>query len=306
MNAELPEVSVVIPTRDRPRLVRRAIRDVVAQSYAGDIEVIVVFDQSEPDTSLELCTPNRRVRVVANDRTPGLAGARNTGALLATGELLGFCDDDDEWLPDKLSAQVRASNATDGPAIVACGIYVQHGDRTVIRLPDEQRLTYDDFLENRIMEVNPCTILAPTRLVLDEIGLVDEELPGSYAEDYEWLLRAVQVADIVVVPQPLTLIHWTSGSFFAARWATIHDAIDYLIAKHPDLAANDVGLARLRGQQAFAKAATGERREALRLAKETRRLNPREKRAWVATLVAWRVVSPGRALRAAHATGRGI
>ena len=49
------------------------------QSYPGDLECVVVFDQSKPaDVHVDV-PQGRRLRVLANARTPGLAGARNTG-----------------------------------------------------------------------------------------------------------------------------------------------------------------------------------------------------------------------------------
>jgi glycosyltransferase involved in cell wall biosynthesis len=110
-----PAVTVVIATRDRPALLREALDAVVAQDYAGDIECVVVHDQSAPDRSVECDTKvaqpghglvRRVIRVVENPRTPGLAGARNTGVDEASGELIAFCDDDDVWLPEKLGLQV--------------------------------------------------------------------------------------------------------------------------------------------------------------------------------------------------------
>jgi glycosyltransferase involved in cell wall biosynthesis len=300
-----PSVSVVIPTRDRPQLLRRAIRGIITQDYPGDLEIIVVFDQSEPDESLERHDTHRRIRVTRNERTPGLAGGRNTGIIDAIGDLIAFCDDDDEWLPGKLAAQVAALDDHDGPAIATCGIYVRREGNTTTRLPDETKLRYEDFLEDRIMEVNPCTILLP-RTLFDKVGLVDEELPGSYAEDYELLLRLVAAVPIVVVPQPLVLIHWGVGSFFAERWQMIHDAIDDLVTKHPDLRTSDRGYARLRGQQAFALAGMGRRREAFAAIRETLRRNPREPRAALAALVASGAFSATRAVNLVNRTGRGI
>ena len=80
-----PSVSVVVPTRDRPELLRAAVRAILAQDYPGPIEAVVVFDQSASDESLtELATgPDRAVRVIHNARTPGLAGARNSGTVAA-------------------------------------------------------------------------------------------------------------------------------------------------------------------------------------------------------------------------------
>ena len=86
----------------------------------------------------------------------------------------------------------------------------------------------------------------------------------------------------------------------------IYDAIDDVIDKHPDLLDSKRGLARLRGQQAFAMAAVGERKRALQLAAEATRLHRREPRSVAAALVASGLVSAGRVLRMANGVGRGI
>lgn len=246
------------------------------------------------------------MRAMANERTPGLAGGRNTGILAATGDLIAFCDDDDEWLPGKLEAQVRAMEQCDEEVLVACGILVQRGSKIVTRIPDETAMTYEDLLESRLMEVNPCTMLMNRTLLVEKVGLVDEGLPGSYAEDYELLLRAAKQVRFICVPEALTLIHWGTGSFFAERWQTVHDAIEYLIQKHPDLERSRCGLARLRGQQAIALAGAGHRAAAWGMVRETALLNPREARWLVAALGASRLVPVGVSLRLANRFGRGL
>ena len=96
-------------------------------------EVVLVFDQSEPDVTLAGDHGGRTVTVVANTRSPGLAGARNSGIALADTELVAFCDDDDRWLPGKLSRQVEVFRADPGARFVSCGIQVRYGDRLVER-----------------------------------------------------------------------------------------------------------------------------------------------------------------------------
>ena len=50
-----PSVTVIVPTRDRPVMLARAVRSIIGQSYPGDIECVIVFDQSEPaEVSVEL------------------------------------------------------------------------------------------------------------------------------------------------------------------------------------------------------------------------------------------------------------
>ena len=73
---------------------------------------------------------SRRVRLMANARTPGAAGARNTGIAASDGSVVAFCDDDDTWHADKLWRQVeRLSRAPAG--FVACGMRIHYADRVV-------------------------------------------------------------------------------------------------------------------------------------------------------------------------------
>ena len=106
-----PSVAVLIPTHQRPELLRRAIRSVVAQEYPGELEIVVTFDKSEPDESLAAEFPQVPLRVIANTREPGLCGSRNSGILATQADFVAFLDDDDEWLPGKLAAQVAALQA---------------------------------------------------------------------------------------------------------------------------------------------------------------------------------------------------
>src|SRR5688500_342442 len=96
-----PEVTVVIPTRDRWNLLeRRALRSVLAQEDVR-LEVVVVDDgSSEPaPPSIER---DERVRVVRHETSRGVPAARNTGIGEATAAWTAFLDDDDLWAPRKL------------------------------------------------------------------------------------------------------------------------------------------------------------------------------------------------------------
>jgi glycosyltransferase involved in cell wall biosynthesis len=304
--AEQPLVSVVVPTRDRPELLRRAVAAILGQTYEGPVECVVVFDQSDPDLPWPDLPPGRTLVLRRNDRTPGLAGARNSGILAATGELVAFCDDDDEWLPEKLARQVARLLATPGSAVSTTGILVRYQDRTTTRLAPTVLVTHRQLLRSRLTELHPSTVLAHRDRLLSQIGLVDEQLPGSYAEDYEWLLRASRHGPVLAVPEPLAVIHWHQSSFFADRWRTIISALTYLVDKHRDLQQEPSGLARIYGQIAFAHAALGERKPARRWARRTLSLNRRERRAYLALAISLGLVSAKTVVRKAHAAGKGI
>jgi len=102
-----PLLSVVIPTRNRAHLVCEAIESALAQRR-GQVEVIVVDDGSTDDTATMLGrTYGPRIHLLSLPEHRGAGAARNAGVRLATGEMVGFLDDDDLWLPGKLDAELR-------------------------------------------------------------------------------------------------------------------------------------------------------------------------------------------------------
>src|SRR5262245_21280170 len=109
----MPSVTAVVPTCNRPVLLRRALRSIAAQEFSL-AEVVVIDDgdgaNQHVTRNIAEQTGLKAMLVVANSRAKGVSGARNTGADLATGELLAFLDDDDEWLPSYLSQAVDCCN----------------------------------------------------------------------------------------------------------------------------------------------------------------------------------------------------
>ncbi|NNC81688.1 MAG: glycosyltransferase family 2 protein [Acidimicrobiales bacterium] len=279
-------ISTIVATRDRPELLRQTLASIANQTYDGVIETCVVFDQTEPDMSLEVADGNRPVRVLRNERQPGLQGARNTGLLNTNGELVAFCDDDDVWAPSKIRRQVELLSGNPDVHFVGSGVIVEYVGESVTRVRDESRITFRDLLRSRVFEAHPSTFLMRRRELIDVIGLIDEAVPGGYGEDYEWLLRATRETDLLLVPAPLVTVRWHTASFYAERWQMRIDGLQYILDRFPEFETEPVGLARIKGQMAFAKASLGDRKAAFSLAKETLKLNPKEARAGLALAVA--------------------
>ena len=271
-----PPVTVIVATHNRPELLRVAIDSILGQTYRGAIECLVVYDQSEPDHTLAMVDGDRSIRLITNDRTPGLAGARNSGVLATDRDFVAFCDDDDSWLPTKLERQMELL-VRSGALTSVTGIYVQYADRVVERIPSQATFTLEHVARSRAMEGHPSTVVVRRDAFLGPIGLVDEQIPGSYGEDFDWMLRALAAGPVAVVEEPLATVLW-GQSLFSRRWQTIIDAIDYGLAKHTVFHADRKALARLYGRRAFANAALGNRKEALRGAWRTARKSPAEKR----------------------------
>src|SRR5580698_546767 len=108
------KVSAVIPTRNRPALVSRAVQSVLRQTHS-DIEAVVVIDGPDPETAAALeAIGDPRVRVIALAENVGGSEARNVGAREARGEWIALLDDDDEWLPEKIEKQIQSVLSSNG------------------------------------------------------------------------------------------------------------------------------------------------------------------------------------------------
>jgi glycosyltransferase involved in cell wall biosynthesis len=298
-----PSVGVVLPTRDRPEQLRAAVASVLGQEYPGEIRVVVVYDGTEIDHSL---ADSDNVAVMSNNRKPGLAGARNTGILALSTDLVAFCDDDDEWLSGKLGGQVEALLATPGAEFASCGIIVSHADRATARLVGGSRVTYPDLLRSRMVMVHSSTYLASRAALLDRIGLLDEEIPGSQNEDWDLALRAARRFPIVYVDAPLVRVAWAESSYFATQWESKAEALQWMLQRHPDIARSRTGAARVYSQIAFAYACLGRRRDAIRWLGQAMLANPAERRAPIVLAVVSGLVSGDTVLRVLNHRGHGI
>lgn len=307
MTGRTPLVTVVIPTHGRSELLRETLATVVGQDYPGEMEIIVVHDREEVDASLtELSRPGRQVTPVVNTRTGGLCGARNTGVLLARGELVASCDDDDLWYPAKVSRQVERLVAEPDLLAVGAGIRLLMGERGDVDWPAEEAVvSHERLLRNRVKELHSSTLMM-RRTAFDAAGLYDEDLPHGYGEDYDWLLRASRVGSVGAVQEILADIRKDVPSWFRDRWVNTATALEYMLDKHPDFADNRRGHARILGQIAYARACAGERRTGARLAGRALCRYPAAPHAWLALAVAGPGIEPRRLLTGARKLGRGL
>lgn len=91
-----PRVSVILPTHNRPDLLREALTSLHGQTFP-DWEAVIVDDASSP--AVEFSPKDVRIRIFRHDTAQGGAAAKNTGIQSARGEILAFLDDDDCYAP---------------------------------------------------------------------------------------------------------------------------------------------------------------------------------------------------------------
>lgn len=206
-----PLVSVVIPTRDRPAMVRRAAASALRQTY-GAIEVIVVDDGEDfAVAALPDDLGDRRVRCLRNGRARGATGARNTGILAARGEYIALLDDDDEWRPDKIARQLEALGSWDG---VLCGSTSPSSRRR--RLPPGV-IRREILRRGRLLEGGSSALLARAEIL--KASLFDESLPRW--QDWDLLIRLTECWTIGYMDEPLVLYNEGSHPRITNRARTL-------------------------------------------------------------------------------------
>ena len=300
-----PAVTCVVPTHRRPERMRRAVLSVVEQTYAGDIEIVVVFDACDVELPDVVLPANRTIRGIPNDRSTGLAGARNTGILAARHAFVAFLDDDDEWLPAKLAAQMDLFVEHPDVGLVGSAMQVDDGRAVHDRLAPSAVVTHADLVHDRIAGLHSSSFVF-RRTLLDQVGMIDEQLPGAHGEDYDVLLAVSQLAPVRLVNEPLVSVRWTGESYFYGHWAAYAEGHMYLLDKHPDLRSDDYACSRISSQIGFALAAAGRRRESRRWLGQSLRLQPLNVRAWLGLLISVRLLSAPLVARVANLFGRGI
>ena len=100
------KISVIIPTYNAERTIRRAINSVWTQNIDCDIEILVCDDCST-DRTTEIAKSMGAKIFKNREHTGGPNAGRNLGIRNASGKYFAFLDQDDEWLPDKLKLQMQ-------------------------------------------------------------------------------------------------------------------------------------------------------------------------------------------------------
>jgi glycosyltransferase involved in cell wall biosynthesis len=204
-----PDVSVIVPTRDRPAALERCLRALSRQTLEQSLETIVVDDGSRPGAVATVASQFPRVRVIRTEgRNP--AAARNAGIRAAAGGVICLTDDDCEPAPDwaeRLAAAVRdGADASAGTTAVAPG----SGSRSVA----SQLIA--DFLVERSRGHGGRLAFAPTNNLACRADLLaelpfDESYPLAAGEDRDWCTRLVEAGYTLVFEERARVVHATDG-----------------------------------------------------------------------------------------------
>lgn len=194
------DVSVVIPTYNSGALLKRALDSVIAQTLPP--EEILVVDDGSTDTTRELVSRYGPLVSYVYQDNRGASHARNRGILQARGQWVAFLDADDEWLPQKLHAQMEILARDPHPVWCASKMMVVHDPPArpdpIATAPSTSSHTAAPTIEGQIVPYFQSQLLCPPsqafqtsgfivhRSVFSEVGLFDPSLKVSQDRDMWW------------------------------------------------------------------------------------------------------------------------
>ena len=228
-----PQVSVVIPTRNRPELVARAVESALAQTYKS-IEVIVVIDGRDAATEIAMYSMDaERVSVISLPTSLGGSHARNIGVEHARGEWIAFLDDDDTWASEKIEEQIAATDVETN--FVSCKAHISglaHSAILPSRFPRDGE-AIGDYLFCRHTLHQKTFLQTSTFLIRRSLLQATPFSAGlKKHQDWDWLLRVSADGKLkpVFLERAMVTYHAaTSGSvgkggdwLTSYRWALDH------------------------------------------------------------------------------------
>ena len=196
-------VSVIVPTRDRPDHLARALASIAAQ-HRPVSEVIVVDDGSTRpvDPILDRTAIGDRVTVVRHAEPRGAAAARNTGLDVARGDVIAFLDDDDEWMPAKVARQVDVLEGDPDVGLVGGQAIVVSGEREILSRSVD-RCTFDDLLWFNVVGSTSFAMWHRHRLPVEP--RFDPTMEAN--QDWHVWLQAAAQSGIAIVAEPVCRYH---------------------------------------------------------------------------------------------------
>ncbi len=181
-------ISVIIPTYNRYKVLKRAIESVLAQKYKPK-ELIIIDDGSIDETpTIKEIFPQIKYFYQKN---AGVSSARNLGIEKSTSKWIAFLDSDDAWHPNKL--QEHLTFHKQHPEM-----QMSYTDENWIRDGVEVKIPkkFKKFGGEIFSECLSHCIIAPSATLLhkdliEKVGNFDESL--EVCEDYDlWLRVAIE------------------------------------------------------------------------------------------------------------------
>lgn len=202
--ATSPRISIVTPSFNQAAYLEQTLRSVIEQAYP-DLEYIVI-DGASSDGSVEIIRRyERHLKYWVSEPDHGQAEAVNKGLAQASGEIIGWLNSDDYYLPGALQAAARAFQERPDCGLIYGDVLAVDGAGVVINELRYKQWTLEDLMSFNIIG-QPTVFLR--RSVLEQAGWLDARF--HFLLDHQLWLRMAQLAPIRYVPE-----RWAAARFHA-------------------------------------------------------------------------------------------
>lgn len=185
-----PMVSVIVPTRNRPDMLRNSLQSILNQTYSN-FEIIVINDGGD-DIQPLIDSLNKRntIRYISHECSKDRSAARNTGLRAARGKYIAYLDDDDRYYPDHLRVLVNFLESHSAQVAYTDAYRALEENENGVYVVKQRQLLYSyDFNTDMIFVENlfPNLCIMHARSCIEDSGMFDETL-GTH-EDWDLWIR---------------------------------------------------------------------------------------------------------------------
>jgi glycosyltransferase involved in cell wall biosynthesis len=192
-------VSVIIPARNSEQTLARAVNSVIEQDYDNTEIIIAVNDSTDDTLKIAKSFQDSRVRVI--ETKPGIVTALNSCLKLSQGKYVARQDADDEWLPGKLSRQIKALEDSDVDVLGTQMIVRESNGEHTTSYPLDHVGCLTWLLQGKNPIGHPSVIFRSS--ILEKVGGYWELFP--FAEDLDLWMRMLPHAKFSNLQESLNI-----------------------------------------------------------------------------------------------------
>ena len=195
------KASVIVAVYNGAKTLTQTIESILSQTY-DNFELLLIDDGSTDESKnlIEKYLEDERVKYFKK-QNGGVASARNFGIARATGEVIGFCDQDDQWLPQKLEKQIPLFSDPDVGLVYSWVDIDRHGKREC-STPEFEGECFEALLNRNF--VSCCTAMV-RRTVLNQVNGLDESRELHGVDDRHLWLKVARISKLAVAKTPLAI-----------------------------------------------------------------------------------------------------
>jgi glycosyltransferase involved in cell wall biosynthesis len=226
MTAEnFPKISIVLPTYNGSRYIRKSIESCLAQTYKN-IELIVVDDGSEDETPQIIASyEDKRLKYIRHNKNEGLPRALNTGFSNAKGEYLTWTSDDNYYVATAIQRMLFFLREKNCSFVFCDYFFIFEGTDSIKRanLPDSVALEKGN-------NIGCCFLYL--KEVKETVGQYDPDT--KLAEDYDYWIRVSKKYRLCHLGEPLYFYRVHDKSLYVSRYTEVK-IVDFLVRLKNDI-----------------------------------------------------------------------